>query len=286
MANGRRKRPPSATETDVLIRSRRRCALCFGLSADLSVKHGQIAHIDRQRTNDDPDNLCYLCLAHHDEYDSKRSQAKNFTPAELRHYRNELLARVDASDHPFDFAPASALPRAGDLTYSAQTVATAVLAEMTFRPWITVELIRNATEDERDLPDSLIFENVGEDVALGVDITTRPTKFAGATPRLEWNSVARVLPGPDHKEEAPVFAIDSYMRRLRKALLPTWKPPFPDLRVPIDVAYSDRRERRWTSEYALVHNGVGTWVEDVTGRDPKWTDLSRVLERASDSIAG
>lgn len=92
MATGKRVPLSKRVEADVLIRSRRRCALCFGLDGDSSEKRGQIAHIDRQRTNDDPDNLCYLCVQHHDEYDSKRSQTKGLTPAELRHYRDALFA--------------------------------------------------------------------------------------------------------------------------------------------------------------------------------------------------
>ena len=97
MPNGKRVTLAKAIEAEILIRSRRRCALCFGLSGDLSEKPGQIAHIDRQRTNDDPNNLCYLCLPHHDEYDSRRSQTKSLTAAELRHYRDELLAHIAAT---------------------------------------------------------------------------------------------------------------------------------------------------------------------------------------------
>ena len=81
---------PKATETDLLVASRRRCSLCFGLTGDHSPKAGQIAHVDRDASNSTFENLAWLCLPHHDEYDSRRSQSKGFTPGELRRYRDEL----------------------------------------------------------------------------------------------------------------------------------------------------------------------------------------------------
>ncbi len=91
MVETRKKLPPKL-EVRILTLSRRRCALCFGLYADLDVKRGQIAHLDRHRTNNHTDNLIYLCLPHHDEYDTKPSQSKRFTPDELRKYRGQLYA--------------------------------------------------------------------------------------------------------------------------------------------------------------------------------------------------
>ncbi len=97
-----RKRTPEQTEADVLIASRRRCALCFGFFGDLDQKRGQIAHVDRDPSNADFDNLAYLCLPHHDEYDSKTSQSKRFTPAELIAYRKRLYERMGegVEEHP------------------------------------------------------------------------------------------------------------------------------------------------------------------------------------------
>lgn len=57
---------------------------------DLGTKPGQISHLDRDSTNDDPENLCFLCLVHHDEYDSTRRQSAGFQPAEVKRYRSEL----------------------------------------------------------------------------------------------------------------------------------------------------------------------------------------------------
>ena len=87
-----RKKLAAAIEVSGVTRSRRRCALCFGLFGDVAVKRGQIAHVDRDRSNDAEDNLAFLCLTHHDEYDTTPSQSKRFTPEELGKYRAELCA--------------------------------------------------------------------------------------------------------------------------------------------------------------------------------------------------
>lgn len=89
-----RRSIPKATKTAVLLKSRRRCCICFGLNRDLGLKPGQIAHLNQR--NDDPneDNLAYLCLEHHDEYDSRTSQRKGLVEAEVRAYRDELYARL------------------------------------------------------------------------------------------------------------------------------------------------------------------------------------------------
>ena len=85
------------TETEVLLRSRRRCAICFGLERDDSVKSGQIAHLDRNRSNNKIENLVFLCLDHHDQYDSRPSQSKGFRKAEVQCYRAELEEALRAS---------------------------------------------------------------------------------------------------------------------------------------------------------------------------------------------
>jgi hypothetical protein len=89
-----RKRPVAEVEAEILFESRRRCALCYGLYADLDQKRGQIAHIDRDRSNSVKNNLCFLCLPHHDEYDSSTSQSKRFTSTELLQYKDLLYERL------------------------------------------------------------------------------------------------------------------------------------------------------------------------------------------------
>ncbi len=83
-----------ATETTVLLKSRRRCCICFGLNRDLKLKSGQLAHLNQRHDDNREENLAYLCLDHHDEYDSRTSQRKGLTEAEVRAYRDELYERL------------------------------------------------------------------------------------------------------------------------------------------------------------------------------------------------
>jgi hypothetical protein len=79
----------------VLLRSRRRCCICFGLDRDTTIKVGQIAHLDRDNSNNSEENLAFLCFIHHDEYDSKTSQSKGFTSEEFIQFREELYGAID-----------------------------------------------------------------------------------------------------------------------------------------------------------------------------------------------
>src|SRR5713101_8106635 len=85
-----RKPVPSKNETAVLIKSARRCPLCFHLNGDLTEKVGQIAHLDDDRTNGAEDNLAWMCMPHHSQYDSTTSQHKNYTFAEIKELRSKL----------------------------------------------------------------------------------------------------------------------------------------------------------------------------------------------------
>jgi hypothetical protein len=85
-----------SVETEVLKGSGRRCCLCFGLYRDLGVKSGQIAHLDQNPANNRVDNLAFLCLEHHDQYDTPTSQSKGWTILEVKSYRAELHKAVEA----------------------------------------------------------------------------------------------------------------------------------------------------------------------------------------------
>jgi WD40 repeat protein len=61
------------------------------------VRAGQIAHLDQNRTNPTFDNLVYLCLEHHDQYDSRTSQSKGLTEHEVRVLRTRLYAMAQQS---------------------------------------------------------------------------------------------------------------------------------------------------------------------------------------------
>jgi hypothetical protein len=85
---------PQSTETELLIKSGRRCALCYGLSKDQSEKEGQIAHLDQDASNNNLNNLCWLCLDHHNQYDSSTKQTKNYTEQEVKNHRNTLYSAI------------------------------------------------------------------------------------------------------------------------------------------------------------------------------------------------
>jgi hypothetical protein len=94
-----RRRTPSEIELSVLELSRRRCALCFHLNEDLREKHGQIAHLDDDRTNYAEDNLAFLCMEHHSLYDSTTSQHKNYTIHEVKKARTVLYDAIIRGRH-------------------------------------------------------------------------------------------------------------------------------------------------------------------------------------------
>jgi len=82
-------------EAEVLERSARRCCICYGLYGDLACKRGQIAHLDRNHQNNNVDNLAFLCLEHHDEYDTPTSQSKGWTIREAKRYRTMLYDKIE-----------------------------------------------------------------------------------------------------------------------------------------------------------------------------------------------
>ncbi len=96
MSTTRKKIPPDV-QTSILIRSRRRCCLCFFWDNDLTQVEGQIAHIDHDASNNAQDNLVFLCLKHHNQYDSKQLQGKNVSAGEVRHARGRLYDRMGNS---------------------------------------------------------------------------------------------------------------------------------------------------------------------------------------------
>jgi hypothetical protein len=90
-----RKTVAQETQVEVLAACRRRCAICFGLNRDTGIKRGQIAHLDRDAANPSFDNLVFLCLEHHDQFDSRTSQSKGMTSDEVRRFRQELASAID-----------------------------------------------------------------------------------------------------------------------------------------------------------------------------------------------
>lgn len=97
----RRPSIPKVIQRELLTQSMRRCCLCFGLNHDIAQKEGQIAHLDRKCSNNRLDNLAWLCLPHHDDYDSVRRQTKRLTSEEVKVYRSKLYDQLAK----FPFAP-------------------------------------------------------------------------------------------------------------------------------------------------------------------------------------
>jgi hypothetical protein len=97
MSRSAKRKPVSPrNQVKVLVKSRRRCCVCFGLNRDDSIKKGQIAHLDQDPKNSNERNLAFLCFMHHDEYDSRTSQSKNLTMGELTRYKSELHLHFSA----------------------------------------------------------------------------------------------------------------------------------------------------------------------------------------------
>ncbi|MCH7726182.1 MAG: sigma-70 family RNA polymerase sigma factor [Planctomycetes bacterium] len=88
-----RKHVPKDVEKRLLVSSRRRCCLCFGLNGDATEKAGQIAHLDKDPANNRFNNLVWLCFEHHNKFDSKTSQGKGYQHGEVRTYRDQLYER-------------------------------------------------------------------------------------------------------------------------------------------------------------------------------------------------
>jgi len=106
----KRQPPTKEVEAAVLTQSGRRCAFCFGLSGDLIIKQGQIAHIDHDSSNSAEDNLAFLCLPHHDQYDGRTSQSKGLAESELRIYKRLLLQAIERREHQINVGGATASP--------------------------------------------------------------------------------------------------------------------------------------------------------------------------------
>jgi hypothetical protein len=105
----------------------------------VEVKTGQIAHLDRDRSNSTADNLAFLCLVHHDHYDSRTSQSKNLTVGEVKAYRTELYDQVlpaIEAEMVRTRAPAIPIPEPAKLPFDAHRraelkgIAMEVIAEM------------------------------------------------------------------------------------------------------------------------------------------------------------
>ncbi len=85
---------PQSVVDKILLACRRRCCLCYFLLNDHSEKEGQMAHIDRDHSNSVEHNIAFLCLIHHNLYDTRYSQSKRITPSEIMTYKQALTVAL------------------------------------------------------------------------------------------------------------------------------------------------------------------------------------------------
>jgi hypothetical protein len=116
-----RRRPTRSIEKDVVVAARRRCCLCVFLLERDEPRKGQIAHLNRDRSDSSFENLVYLCLEHHDEYDSQTSQSKGLLSEEVREHRDRLYAQnkdaLNIAKHAVTSASAELEPLPDDSHY-------------------------------------------------------------------------------------------------------------------------------------------------------------------------
>lgn len=87
-----RKTSPKDALESVLLRSRRRCAICY-ISGDAAPKDGDVAHIValNKGGNNSPENLVYLCPMHHAQFDMRPDE---ITPDYMTSARDRLYTDV------------------------------------------------------------------------------------------------------------------------------------------------------------------------------------------------
>lgn len=100
-----RRKPPKGVQTVVLMQCARRCCLCFGIDGDRFPKDGQIAHLDDNPSNNDPDNLVWLCLDHHAKWHTRGNMTKGLTVDEVKAYRARLHDAVETGECPGENEP-------------------------------------------------------------------------------------------------------------------------------------------------------------------------------------
>ena len=182
MAN--RKPIPRETETRLLTSSKRRCALCYGLNGDLNEQKGQIAHLDQDPSNPAFDNLAWLCFIHHDAFDGRTRQSKNYTIDEVKAYRNKLYDKLAGiqTDRTSE--------RTIEHSYDAGPRVKAVREELGLKSSQFAELLSVGSQREYEA-----METGNREVSLG--LINRISELSGAN--LEWLKHEK---GPKYSVEA------------------------------------------------------------------------------------
>ncbi|HME56674.1 MAG TPA: hypothetical protein VKM55_31020 [Candidatus Lokiarchaeia archaeon] len=85
---------PDDMTQSIMRKCRRRCCMCWGIRGDKSEKDGQIAHLDRDRANNDEDNLVFLCRSCYDFFDKGRNSSRGYTSSYVRFNRDGLYEKL------------------------------------------------------------------------------------------------------------------------------------------------------------------------------------------------
>src|ERR1039458_1088948 len=84
----RRKLIPETIRQEILLKGKRKCPICVTAGTS-SPTDGSIAHLDRDSTNVDRDNLVFLCSEHHARLDRGELSAD-----QIRFARDNLYASI------------------------------------------------------------------------------------------------------------------------------------------------------------------------------------------------
>ena len=93
MTRKTRKKISPKIEAELLAANRHMCCICHKEGRGV-----QIHHIDDDPSNNDPENLCVVCLLHHDMITGKPGLGKGFTKKELGIYKKEWEDRCKVED--------------------------------------------------------------------------------------------------------------------------------------------------------------------------------------------
>jgi hypothetical protein len=98
-----RRKPSERSKHEVLLKSKRRCPLCFA-SGKTDPQKGGLVHIEprSRKGDDDPNNLVYLCLQHHYELDKGSVTAEEVKKARAQLYESmNVDTRQLSSERPW-----------------------------------------------------------------------------------------------------------------------------------------------------------------------------------------
>src|ERR1700722_465570 len=246
-----RKRIPPEVEKSILFQSRRRCALCFHLDRDGGEKKGQIAHLDRRRANNIEDNLAWLCLNHHTDYDSTASQHKNYTIEEVKEARKALYRWVKRGMPNLANAAGAIADRPQRKTVHGD--------DPTGGPQIVIEYVYAENDkDHHDANAPLVLKNVSTVPAYNVQVL--PLAIDGGSAAFEPDLISCIEPAgkknvfADVAEASPFFG---GRRRLPDFLFKSYKDTsFEELLgkkiFSLRVRYNGRDETVFETECELL----------------------------------